>query len=86
MLDNDQYAVEAIRAYRGDPQKRMQCVFLVHFMDGDELWLPWSFDLASTSKFEDFCKQRPELYILLYTVTESRKIMKDINKWPITEV
>jgi hypothetical protein len=51
MLDNDQYAIEAIRAYRGDPEKRMQCVFLVHFMDGDEVWLPWSFDLASTVQF-----------------------------------
>jgi hypothetical protein len=86
LLDNDQYAIDIVRAYRGDPQKRSQCVFLVRFMDGDEVWLPWSMDLTSTAQFEDFCKARPELYSLLYTLNELRKIIKDINKTVITEV
>ncbi len=59
---------------------------MVHFVDGDKVWLPWSMDLSSTQAFELFCQHRSELYLLLYSAKEAIRIYAAINKQPISEV
>ena len=41
MLDNDQYVVDRILAYRGDPDQRTSMEFEVRFSDGTIVWKPW---------------------------------------------
>jgi hypothetical protein len=40
MLDNDQYIVDSIIAYRGDPDQRTSMEFEVQFNDGTVVWKP----------------------------------------------
>jgi hypothetical protein len=84
--DTDQYAIASVVMYRGDPLQRMTTSFLVHFADGDKVWLPWSMDISSTQAFESFCQSRSELYLLLYSAKEEKRIYAAINKQPISEV
>lgn len=83
--DTDQYAIETVVIYRGDPLQHISTSFLVHFVDGDKVWLPWSMDISSTQAFEVFCQTRSELYLLLYSA-KAKRIYAAINKQPITEV
>ena len=73
-------------SYRGDPLVRSSCTFLVHFEDGDLLWLPWSPDITETAQFEEFCTHRTELYLLLYSSAEAAKMKAAVNRMPISDV
>ena len=50
--DTDQFEVDCILAYRGDPETRTSMEFLVRFMDGDQTWLPYSQDIFQMQQFE----------------------------------
>jgi hypothetical protein len=54
-IDTDQFEVDKILAYRGDPLKRTSVEFEVKYADGQVLWVPWSQDLFQTVQYEDFC-------------------------------
>ena len=86
LLDKNQCLITEILAYRGDPLKRTTCLFLIHFDDGDLVWVPYSTDISSTQQFEAFCNARPELYLLLFTAAEASTMMAAINRTNITEV
>jgi hypothetical protein len=85
-VDSDQYQVDAVLEYRGDPEIRKSLWFLVKFSDGDEQWLPFTKDLSDSLPFENFCNTHPPLMLLLYSGKELRAFIKNINKTPITEV
>jgi hypothetical protein len=82
-LDNDQFVVSHFGAYRGDPLRRTEMEFEVHFADGSVVWLPWSNDLFQTVQYEDFCRSHPPLYPLLHSAAAARTKMQEINKTPI---
>jgi hypothetical protein len=84
MLDRDQHLVTHLSAYRGDPLQRTGTEFLVHFADGDSLWIPYNKDLAETQHFETYCRSLPELFPLLYTAAEVRRRFKAMNSVPLT--
>eukprot|EP00981_Chlorochromonas_danica_P007575 scaffold1801_cov193-Ochromonas_danica.AAC.2 len=86
MLDKDQYLIQSIEAYRGDPLVRTTMEFEIQFADGTIKWLPYSTDIYETVAYEDFCRSRPELALLVYPANEQQKRMKDILKQPITTV
>eukprot|EP01042_Synura_sphagnicola_P005257 gene5257-biopygen5596 len=86
MLDRDQYLVQAIQAYRGDPQVRTTMEFEVLFCDGTVKWLIYSRDIYDTIAYEDFCRSRPELFLLVFSANEQQKRTKEIAKQPITTV
>jgi hypothetical protein len=86
MLDNDQYELEVILAYRGDPEKRTSMEFEVKFMDGTIKWLPWTPDLFSTVVYETYCRSRPELSPLIYSEKEAVKRRAELNRKRITLV
>lgn len=90
--DTDQYAIEMVVTYRGDPLQRTSTSFMVHFVDGDKVWLPWSMDISSTQAFEVFCQARSELscYIPLKRLSASMllstsSLYRKLNQvmWPM---
>ena len=82
--DTDQFEVDSILAYRGDPEIRTTMEFLIRFMDGDQTWLPYSQDIFQMQQFETFCVETPGLYFLQYSFSVARSRIKDINLQPIT--
>jgi hypothetical protein len=85
-LDDDQYVIDRIVTYRGDPDVRTTMEFLVMFEDSSEHWLPWSEDLSTTSQFESYCLSIPHLRSLRYTTAALGKINSALNRSPISEV
>jgi hypothetical protein len=56
MVDYDQFVVDRILSYRGDPDSRSGMEFEVRFMDGSVVWLPSSKDLSDPVQLEDFVR------------------------------
>ena len=54
MRDQDQYAVDTILTYQGNPLRRSETRYYVRFNDGDERWLPYTSDLYDTVQFGEF--------------------------------
>lgn len=69
--DNDQYVISKILTYAGDPQQRSLVDFEVEFADGSVLWLPFSTDISATQHFEEFCRSRSELQLLLLSSADA---------------
>lgn len=84
--DHDQFKVDNILSYRGDPFKRSQIEFLVRFEDGSEIWKQWCIDITNTAAFERYCRSIPYLNTLLYTIPEAKRWIKSINQAPIVNV
>jgi phospholipid-translocating ATPase len=84
-IDQDQFEVERIIGYRGDPTKRSSIQFGLLFKAGDIVWKYYCKDIFDTQYFEDFCESRPELKRLLTTETIAKAKTTAINKLPISE-
>jgi hypothetical protein len=85
-LDNDQFTIRQVITYRGDPTLRTTLAFEVEFEDDSIVWLPWSKDLFDTIQYEDFCRSRPELFLLIHDTKTVNKMLQELRKSPITEV
>jgi hypothetical protein len=86
MLDDEQFPIDHILTYKGDPAVRTSLEFLVLFQDGSKIWLPWSEDLSSTAQYESYCLSVSHLRQLRYTTAQIGTINAEINRSPITEV
>ena len=86
MIDADQFKVDLIFAYKGDPMQRMSMEFLVRFADQQEIWLPWSQDLFDNVQYEEFIRLVPALFPLLLSLRESKNVIATLNKTRITAV
>jgi hypothetical protein len=86
MIDNNQHEIEKIIAYAGDPLKRTTMSFHTEFKDGSSSWLPFSKDLFDTVQYENFCRSRPELFPILYTLAVSEKELQNIREQEIKTV
>jgi hypothetical protein len=84
MEDLNQFEVDDIIAWRGDPSLRTTMEFEVKFKDGDIVWKPWDLDLASCQVFEDFCRRNKELYLLLFTTDRVSSAATAISSQAIT--
>jgi hypothetical protein len=82
--DTDQFEVDRILAYKGNPEARTTLEFLVRFMDGDQTWLPYSQDIFQMQQYETFCVETPGLYFLKYSFSVAQSRTKDVNRMPIT--
>ena len=85
LLDNDQFVVKQVVAYRGEPQTRTTMEFQVEFEAGAIMWLPWS-SISSTVQFEDFCRSKPQLNLLVYDSKAAAAYVKRKDREPITSV
>jgi hypothetical protein len=84
--DMDQYLVDSITAYRGDPLVRTSMSFLVKFKDDTLQWVSWSKDLFDTVQYENYCRGLPQLFPLVVLQKEALELMKILNRTPITVV
>jgi hypothetical protein len=82
--DSDQFDVERILAYRGDPETRTTMEFNVLFKSGDAVWLPYTQDIFQMIQFENYCNDTPGLYFLQYLSKDADKRQTAVNKQPIT--
>ena len=86
MIDNNQFVIESILAYRGDPMKRTTMEFEVKFADGSLVWLPWNKDLFDSQPYEHFCRSRSELFPIIYDLQTAIDSIRELKKTPITIV
>jgi hypothetical protein len=86
LRDMDQYIVDALIAYRGDPLIRTSLSFYIRFMDGTLQWVSWSKDLFDTIQYENYCRATPQLFPLVVLHKEALQLMKILNRTPITVV
>ena len=86
MIDADQFKVDIILAYSGDPMLRTSMEFLIRFADKSEVWVPWSDDLFETVQYEEFVRFIPALFPLLLRVKETQHQITSLNRTKITEV
>jgi phospholipid-translocating ATPase len=84
-IDQDQYEVECIIGYRGEPEKRSTMQFGLLFKAGDTVWKYYCKDISDTQYFETFCEARPELKRLLTTEAIAKAKTSAINKIPISD-
>ena len=82
--DTEQYLVDRILAYKGDPKVRTTMEFEVLFVDGSVVWLGYSQDIFLMEQFAAFCTSTPGLYFLQYTVKVAQQSIQNLNKQPIT--
>jgi hypothetical protein len=60
--------------------------FLVKFKDDTLQWVSWSKDLFDTVQYENYCRSLPQLFPLVVLHKEALKLMKILNRTPITVV
>lgn len=60
--------------------------FLVRFIDGEEIWLPYTKDLKESLPFMRFCERCPPLTPLLTTEKDWRSKKAALDARPIEEV
>jgi hypothetical protein len=86
LADSDQYVIDVILAYRGDPTVRTTIELEVKFASGVVKWLPWTQALYDTIQYEDFCRSQPHLFPLLYLQKEATARITSLNRSPIDAV
>jgi hypothetical protein len=86
LIDQDQFVVTRILAYRGEPLTRSTMEFEVEYADGDVIWKVYDHDLSQSVPFENYCRSKPELTPLIYSQKEANRMRVALNKSPITEV
>jgi hypothetical protein len=85
--DYNQYNINKIINYKGDPNLRTSLQFLVLFVnDNTPRWLLFNRDLTETVQFEIFVKERSELLYLLHIKTQEIKLKKMLRVQPILDV
>lgn len=84
--DDDQYIIEGIIDYYGDPLRRSSMEFLVLFEGNDEVWVRYNIDLAASSPFQQYVKSQPELEPLTVTSETWRQMNADYNRLGIQGV
>jgi len=82
--DADQYLVNKVLAYRGNPKVRTTMEFEILFADGSVVWLPYTQDIFQMEQYAAFCMDTPGLYFLQYTVKVAQQAIQQLNKQPIT--
>ena len=86
LVDYNQYEVRKIVAYRGDPEKRSTMDFLVLFSDDSQVWIPYNSDLATARAFQQYCKDVPVLFPLLFSAKEAKEQRLRMRKQQIDGV
>ena len=86
LRDNNQYTIQSILAYRGNPLIRTSMSFHVLFDDDTLVWKNWSNDLFTTIPYESYCRSLPQLHPRLTSVSISAIEIKRIENTAISLV
>jgi hypothetical protein len=85
--DYNQYEIEKIHNYKGDPNLRTSLQFYVKFVnDKSPRWLWFNKDLTNTVHFANLVNERPELTYLLHVKTDEIKLRKILKTSAIRDV
>jgi hypothetical protein len=84
--DADQFVVDSILAWRGEPSRRTTMQFQVKFADGEIVWKDWDLDLFNSAPYEKFCRENRELMLLAYDLKQAKRVSQEILASPITSV
>ena len=87
-LDYNQYDIQGILYFTGNPHKRSSMLFNVTFLfDGntENKMIPYSADFDKTQQFEEFINRSPYLFPLKYHAVESKREISRIKKERITK-
>lgn len=88
-LDSDQYSIQNIESYYGNPLKRHTTYYLVKFADGDIIWKPYDKDLFDSEPFYNFVHNNvkfPQLYPLEFSNSVAQSHISELNKKLISVV
>jgi hypothetical protein len=80
LVDYSQEVIDRVVTWAGDPEIRSNMSFLVRFLDGEELWLPWGKDLCESEPFRRFCEGNAPLLPLLVSEREWRLSCSRLDK------
>jgi hypothetical protein len=80
LRDYDQYWLDSIITYSGDPEKRSTLQFKIKYQDNDISWVPYCPDIYNTKQFDEFCTINPELRILFISADAANKHIAQMNK------
>ena len=83
--DNEQYVVERIIGYTGEPSHRSAMTFHVLFADGTIKILPYSRDLYECIAFHNFCETTPYLRLLSMAAKDTAAHIAFLSKKPISD-
>ena len=82
LTDQYQVVIISIDAWRGNPDTRTSCKFLVSFEDGTRSWQSWH-SLKDTTQLEQLCAQDPRLRELSVTTQVRDRRIKNMRTMPV---
>ena len=83
--DDNQWEVDRILGWRGDPDSRNSTSFLTLFNTGEKVWMNYTTDIHTTTEFINYCGARAPLQQLTTTVALSRHRDSALNRVGITQ-
>jgi hypothetical protein len=86
MRDQDQYSIDVVLNYQGNPLRRSETRYYVRFKDSDTRWLTYTRDLFETVQFNDFVSTRPELSILNLPAASVSKFITYVKSQSIADL
>jgi len=78
--DDNQWNIERILAWRGDPDSRNTTSFLTLFETGEKVWMNFTTDIHTTSEFINYCGSRAPLKQLTTTAALAKRSDTEQNK------
>jgi len=86
ILDADQFVIQKIHLWRGDPAKRYEMFFYTEFTDGDKVLLPYFKDLSRSAQFEEFVFSQTQLFSWRFNANDAPKRITAMRREPIRGV
>jgi hypothetical protein len=88
-LDYNQFLIQSINYFTGNPHVRSSMEFNVTFLNGDETetkMLPFNQDLAASQQFELYVNSKPYLFPLRYLAKDAPRRVTAMDRLVITAV
>ena len=83
--DDNQWEVDKILGWRGDPDSRHSTSFLTLFNTGEKVWMNYTTDIHTTTEFINYCSTRAPLQQLTTTVALAKRRDSDRNRIGLTQ-
>ena len=83
--DDNQWEVDKILGWRGDPDSRNTTSFLTLFNTGEKVWMNYNTDIHTTTEFANYCGARAPLQQLTTTLALAKRRDSDLNRLGVTQ-
>jgi hypothetical protein len=78
--DDNQWEVDRILGWRGDPDSRNSTSFLTLFNTGEKVWMNYTTDIHTTTEFINYCGARAPLQQLTTTAALAKRRDSELNR------